>query len=63
MNNIYINIFFILFSIIILAIIFFVAVNLSFYNKPSLKFRNDEIDVSDVEFQYRNVLEDKNEQF
>ena len=35
-----------------------IAINLNYYNKPNLKFHNDEIDVSDVKFEHRNILMD-----
>ncbi len=40
------------------VIIFIVLVESSFYNKPTLKFHNDEIDISDVKFHYRNILKE-----
>lgn len=55
------NLAFILVSImfaIILFVLFILIVELSFYNAPNLKFHNDEIDVSDVNFQYRNILKE-----
>lgn len=45
----------IIFATIVIVSLFILVVELSYRNKPSLKFHNDEIDVSDVDFQYRDI--------
>lgn len=58
MKLFYLDVLFVFLIPIVLCLLFVFMVELRYYNRPTLKFHNDEIDVSKVEFEYKNILKE-----
>lgn len=51
----------IILAVVLIMIIVSSVIKVVYYNNEFLKFHNDEIDVSNVSFKYRNIFESGNE--